>query len=84
MCCGRGNKQAFTVQVHTAAQAAPNLRPSAPATEAQFEYTGKTALTVVSPLTRVKYRFPQAGARVVVHPRDRPWMAFVPHLRHCG
>lgn len=84
MCCGRENNQGLRIEVHTPAQAPSNLRLSRSATEAQFEYTGKTALTVVSPLTRVKYSFPQPGARVVAHARDRSWMAFVPHLRRCG
>jgi hypothetical protein len=86
MCCGRDNNQALGVptQVYTPAQGAPGARPSPGTAEAQFEYTGKTALTVVSPLTRLTYRFPQPGARVSVNPRDRSWMAFVPHLRRSG
>ncbi len=86
MCCGRDKTQAvgIPIQTRTPAQSPSNTRPSPGAAEAQFEYTGRTALTVVSPLTRQKYRFPQPGARVSVDPRDRSWIAFVPHLKRCG
>ncbi len=46
-----------------------------------FEYVGKTALTVVSPLTGKRYRFPEPGARLEVDVRDRSWITFVPHLK---
>ncbi|MGA2728601.1 MAG: hypothetical protein ABSE96_12375 [Terracidiphilus sp.] len=49
----------------------------------EFEYTGATALTVVSPLTGRKYRFERPGARMSVDPMDRSWIAFVPHLKRC-
>jgi hypothetical protein len=45
---------------------------------------GETALTIVSPLTRKVYRFERPGARVEVDVRDRPWLAFAPHLRAAG
>ncbi len=48
---------------------------------ARFEYVGRTALTVVSPLTGKKYRFPQPGVQVEVDPRDQSWIAFVPNLK---
>jgi len=77
MCCGRNISQAIGVpnQIRTPVQRSPSLDLAPRATEAQFEYTGKTALTVVSPLTGQKYRFLQPGARV---------SAFVPHLKRCG
>jgi len=86
MCCGRNTSQAVRIpnQIRTPMQPSPNPHPTPHATQAQFEYTGKTALTVVSPLTGQKYRFPQPGARVSVDPRDRSWIAFVPHLKRCG
>ena len=47
----------------------------------QFEYTGKTALTVVSPVSGKHYRFTQPGARLEADIRDRSWLAFVPQLK---
>jgi hypothetical protein len=59
--------------------------PSAPVAAAlqkpQFEYTGKTALTVVSPLTCKSYRFPKPGAQVEVDIQDRVWLMSVPNLK---
>lgn len=72
MCCGRS-----TVPVVSVAAPAPDGKGAGP----RFEYIGKTALTVVSPVTGKKYRFPQSGARVEVDARDRPWMTFVPNLK---
>jgi hypothetical protein len=46
-----------------------------------FEYTGGTALTVKGPATGREYRFPHAGARVQVEPRDLASVAQVPKLR---
>jgi hypothetical protein len=82
MCCGRNKTQALAIPNQLPTPADPRAFPRS--TEAQFEYTGKTALTVVSPLTRRKYHFPQPQARVSVDPRDRSWIAFVPHLKRCG
>jgi hypothetical protein len=66
-----------------AAGGTPNARPSTRTQTAhpQFEYVGKTALTVVSPLTGRQYRFAQPGARLDVDVKDRSWLAFVPNLQ---
>jgi len=83
MCCGRNaNSMASTAnRVYTTTRPAPqSLAPTQPP---EFEYTGATALTVVSPITGRKYRFAQPGARMKVGPVDRSWVAFVPHLRRC-
>ena len=47
----------------------------------QFEYTGRTALTAIGPVSGRRYRFDRPGAIVVVDPRDRPSLAAVPNLR---
>jgi len=47
----------------------------------QFEYIGRTALTVAGPVTRQAYYFDRPGARLAVDPRDSPWLMSVPHLR---
>jgi hypothetical protein len=46
-----------------------------------FEYTGKTALNIVGPGSRIAYRFDRPGARVLVDRRDATFLAQVPVLR---
>jgi len=46
-----------------------------------FEYTGKTRLTVISPLTGVRYHFAAPGAQAPVDRRDQGMMAGVAGLR---
>jgi hypothetical protein len=45
-----------------------------------FEYTGPTGMTVVGPISGLKYRFGSPGARVQVNWRDVASMALVPNL----
>lgn len=49
-----------------------------------FEYTGKTALNIVGPGSRIAYRFGRSGARVLVDRRDLIHFAQVPVLRQVG
>jgi hypothetical protein len=49
-----------------------------------FEYVGRTALTVVGPITGVRYRFDRTGSRMRVDLRDRQGLAQVPVLRLVG
>lgn len=82
MCCGRTNQTIPNRVTPTAPAPRPNPSPRGPAVSPKpvFEYTGATALTVVSPVTRKTYRFAEPGARIEIDPRDRPWVAFVPNL----
>jgi len=48
---------------------------------AVFEYTGATAMTVLGPISGIRYRFAMPGAKVQVDPRDIPSMAGLPNLR---
>ena len=80
MCCGR-NATPASVTNRTARPTPPAPTPTRPA---EFEYTGATALTVVSPITGHKYRFLRPGARLYVDAIDRQWIAFVPHLKRCS
>ena len=48
---------------------------------ATFEYTGSTGMTVVGPVSGVKYRFLSPGSRVQIHWRDVASMDAVPNLR---
>ncbi len=84
MCCGKDKSPLARVPSPLRAPVQPVAdSPSSRRLEAQFEYTGQTRLTVVSPLTGLTYRFAGPGARTRVAPRDRPWMAFVPDLKRC-
>jgi hypothetical protein len=59
----------------------PAAAARAAAVRPVFEYTGETALTVVSPMTRKTYRFERPGARLEVDVVDRAWIAFIPLLK---
>ena len=83
MCCGRDKNQVARAPSQVRTPQPISHLPSSRHPEAQFEYTGQTRLTVVSPLTGLTYRFAEPGARTRVDPRDRPWLAFVPHLKRC-
>jgi hypothetical protein len=76
MCCGRTNFQAVTPPQHALANAAPIASARGP----RFKYIGKTALTVVSPITGNKYRFTQPSEQLEVDARDQSWITFVPNL----
>jgi hypothetical protein len=79
MCCGRiraGFRQ-YAQSTFAAARA-----PAAPFHRGHsFEYLGKTALTVVGPVTGARYRFDRPGARLAIDPRDSPGLARIPALR---
>jgi hypothetical protein len=72
-CCGKFRSQA------SASPAAPARTPSNGTVA--FEYTGKTALTVVGPVSRTTYRFAGPGARAFVDGRDSIPLATVRTLR---
>ena len=70
-CCGKSRVQAAMIP-----------RISVPPTgTVAFEYTGKSRLTVVGPITRTRYDFARHGARLTVDPRDSKSLATVPALR---
>ncbi len=50
----------------------------------QFEYIGRTWLSVLGPVTRTTYRFGRPGARLLVDGRDQLALASVPVLRRVG
>jgi len=47
----------------------------------QYQYVGRTALTVVSPATGRQYRFDRPGAVQQVDARDRQWLERVPNVK---
>jgi len=83
MCCGRNANQMASVPNKVYLPVRPGSQTPEQTRPVEFEYTGNTALTVVSPITGLKYRFPQPGARTSVDTKDRSWIAFVPHLKRC-
>lgn len=90
MCCGNKNVQFFpqkTAERSKAIFTPASPRPMTPKSSSSItsgrhlEYTGRTALTVVSPLTGRRYRFAGQGARVEIDGRDFFWMASYPNLQ---
>lgn len=85
MCCGK--KRAEVVQA-TPAQVAPKPEEkisSQPLLEndpsVYFQYLGKTALTLIGPISRRHYRFANPGAIVKIDPLDRRALTAVTVLR---
>ncbi len=75
-CCGKARSAAL--QNGAATVRATAAQPGVPVV---FEYTGKTALSIVGPASRTSYRFDRPGARMLVDARDRASLAGVPVLR---
>lgn len=76
-CCGQRRRQIVAVEP-------PFVRVQRSVSNAKvalFEYTGTTAMTVVGPISGVKYRFGSPGARLRVDVRDVASMTFVPNLQ---
>jgi len=79
-CCGQRREQ-FHGNLPNRQDAEPAPARPARYTVVYFEYTGKMGLTVIGPISGLRYRFAGHGARLAVDPRDRPSLAAVPHLR---
>ena len=73
-CCGKTRMQAG--RNDSSAEGAPP-----PAKTVLFEYVGRTALTIIGPVTRTSYRFDSPGARATVDSRDRNSLNLVPVLK---
>jgi hypothetical protein len=83
MCCGRsrtGNRYNVSSRSITPQSGAVTYSQSGPV----FEYTGNSALTVIGPITGVRYRFGRPGSRVHVDSRDSLAMTRVPVLKLIG
>jgi hypothetical protein len=87
MCCGRNHNR---VQ-YSAPNSAPNHLTAASLpvnvglqSGSTFQYVGRTALTVVGPVSGARYRFERPGSQVRVDPRDRSALLRVPALRPVG
>ncbi len=82
-CCG-GKRQTLVQPLANPIQNDSTERTSLRHAETvwvHFEYTGKTGLTVLGPITGSRYRFSGPGAVVAVDRRDAPSIAAVPNLR---
>ncbi|MGA3185802.1 MAG: hypothetical protein ABSF22_01715 [Bryobacteraceae bacterium] len=62
------------------AQVSPAFVTRQRSNAAYFEYTGKTGMTVMGPVSGATYRFASTGSRVTVDLRDSGQMAAVPNL----
>jgi hypothetical protein len=84
MCCGaksRSNVIANRGIPAPARAAALSVSQRSAPTQVQFEYVGKTKMTVLSPITGIRYQFDSPGAQLVVDVRDQGMMIHVPDLR---
>ena len=70
--CGTSRSQPFAIPTFSA------IKPLGSLT---FEYTGKTRLTVIGPVSRQRYDFERTGARLSVDSRDGHSLATVPTLK---
>lgn len=81
--CNCGNKRTEYKQQNTVV--ASPLKTATPGTHQStnsiFEYTGKTALTVMGNITGRRYRFNRTGDLQSIDPRDAAGMMAVPVLR---
>jgi hypothetical protein len=78
MCCGNNrSSRSQGTSFQAAAPAATSVRSTS--FVAYFEYTGRTALSVLGP-SGAKYRFAAPGARLSIDLRDRAALEAVPGL----
>ena len=78
--CNCGKKRNEYEQQNTATK---NIQPSVSvsATDINFQYTGKTALTVIGSISGKRYRFGYPGAVQLIDHRDITGMMEVPVVR---
>jgi hypothetical protein len=95
MCCGKSRSTISQPPRTGQGSHAGNIRPSsviatqtphsaarqpARSAVAYFQYLGKSAMTVIGPVTKAVYRFNASGHRVIVDLRDRQSLAAIPQL----
>lgn len=79
MCnCGK-NRNSLTQPL--SGQVVAKSRTSGIWQDTDFEYTGKSGLTVIGPVTGQRYRFNYPGDRQLIDYRDASAMAGVPNLK---
>ena len=81
MCCGQ-KRESFTRTTGTVYETSEPTPVGPPPGTVFFQYLGGTALTVLGPVTRRRYRFGWPGAQVAVSNKDAPLLVSgVPNLR---
>jgi hypothetical protein len=78
-CCGTRRERAVAALAPKVEHRPVTVAPARP--PILFEYTGKTSLAVVGPLTRLTYRFSGPGVVVPVSAADAGAVSAVPNLR---
>ena len=84
-CCGNQRQKYYgrqsmvqnRVQMHMPIS---NIQPGEPK-EVFFRYVGKTGLTVIGPISGIRYRFIGHGSILSVDPRDCRALVNVPNLK---
>ncbi len=88
MCCGKNRTAVSQTRVsappNNAAQTSPAFAIKQRSSVAYFEYIGKSAMTVMGPISGMTYRFPAPGSRAAVDLRDHRHVAAVPNLVQVG
>ena len=81
--CNCGNKRNSFSSQQKNEKAKPGIsKPiESNTSSANFEYTGKTALTVIGNITGKSYRFSRTGDVQIVDHRDAPGMKMIPVLK---
>ncbi len=84
-CCGK-KREEFRARpddfIRTeVTEQASTLRRMPPQAAVCFEYTGKTGLTALGPISGQRYRFGGPGAIIAADARDAPSLAAVPNLK---
>lgn len=80
-CCGQKRNENRQQEQRQAAGSVYNYTPPKMWEDVQFEYTGKTALTVNGSITGKRYRFEHTGSTLVIDYRDAAGMMGIPVLR---
>lgn len=76
-CCGERRAAAAAPP-----QPANTIRPAQRVSSAAvYQYLGATGLTVIGPVTGLRYRFDAPGSKVQIDWRDVPSFAGLPNLR---
>ncbi len=76
--CNCGNKRNILTKT---SNAAAERKPAKVNPDVNFEYNGKTGLSVTGSITGKKYRFNHPGDVQLVDYRDAPGMMMVPVLK---
>jgi len=81
-CCGNQRQQISSGNLAqtTSSPVSQTIQPGRH-TAAYFQYTGRTGMTVIGPVSGIRYRFNYPGECVFVDLRDRLGLLSVPNLK---